>query len=409
MKVLVTGAAGFIGSRVAAALARSGADVLGLDSLNAYYDPRLKEGRLRACGITMNPEWPRHNVVPATGGDGQAVSCVDMPWGEVVQSTTLPRLRFLRQDITAQEAVEALFAQERFDVVVNLAAQAGVRYSLQNPWAYGATNVMGFLNILESSRRHGVSHVVYASSSSVYGLGAEVPYSEASRVDSPASLYAATKKADELMAHAYGALYGLPTTGLRYFTVYGPWGRPDMAPMLFARAILRGQPIRVFNEGRMARDFTYIDDIVEGTLRVVSHAPGAPATPPADSPAENEGGEPHADNATQAGAPTSLEGTSAAKSVGTREASAGDSVPARVFNIGHGSPVRLMDFISELEAALGREAQKEFLPMQKGDVVRTHADTRRLEAAVGYRPRIALHDGIRRFARWYQSAENPLR
>lgn len=383
MKVLVTGAAGFIGSRVARALAESGAEVLGVDSLNAYYDPRLKEGRLRACGITPAAEWPQRTVVTATGGNGEAVSCQDVPWGETLQSRTQPRLRFVRQDITEREALERLFDREGFEAVVNLAAQAGVRYSLENPWAYGATNVMGFLNVLESSRRHGVRHVVYASSSSVYGLGAEVPYSEDARVDTPASLYAATKKADELMAHAYSALYGLPTTGLRYFTVYGPWGRPDMAPMLFARAILRGEPIRVFNGGHMARDFTYIDDIVEGTLRVLHHVPTAGKSECSEHSEHSEFSE-HSESCSPA-------------------------VPARVFNIGHGSPVRLMDFISELEAALGREAQKEFLPMQKGDVVQTHADTRRLEAAVGYRPRVALHDGIRRFAAWYRSAENPLR
>ena len=319
MKVLVTGAAGFIGFHLVQRLLGRGDEVVGLDNLNAYYPVVLKEARLAQ---------------------------VDSD-----------RFRFVRMDLADREALPALFAAERFDAVVNLAAQAGVRYSVENPWAYVDSNVVGFLNILECCRHYPVRHLVYASSSSVYGGNEKTPFSEEDRVDNPVSLYAATKKADELMAGCYSHLYGLKATGLRFFTVYGPWGRPDMSPMLFASAILAGEPIRVFNHGDMLRDFTYIDDIVEGVVRVLDRVP-----------------EKH-----------------------------------EVFNIGCSSPVKLMDFISEMERALGREAEKVMLPMQPGDVYQTYADTGKLERELGYKPSVKLREGIGRFVDWYLSDLNPLR
>ena len=319
MKVLVTGAAGFIGFHLVQRLLGRGDEVVGLDNLNAYYPVVLKEARLAQ---------------------------VDSD-----------RFRFVRMDLADREALPALFAAERFDAVVNLAAQAGVRYSVENPWAYVDSNVVGFLNILECCRHYPVRHLVYASSSSVYGGKEKTPFSEEDRVDNPVSLYAATKKADELMAGCYSHLYGLKATGLRFFTVYGPWGRPDMSPMLFASAILAGEPIRVFNHGDMLRDFTYIDDIVEGVVRVLDRVP-----------------EKH-----------------------------------EVFNIGCSSPVKLMDFISEMERALGREAEKVMLPMQPGDVYQTYADTGKLERELGYKPSVKLREGIGRFVDWYLSDLNPLR
>ena len=319
MKVLVTGAAGFIGFHLVQRLLGRGDEVVGLDNLNAYYPVVLKEARLAQI-------------------DSE-------------------RFRFVRMDLADREALPALFAAEHFDAVVNLAAQAGVRYSVENPWAYVDSNVVGFLNILECCRHYPVRHLVYASSSSVYGGNEKTPFSEEDRVDNPVSLYAATKKADELMAGCYCHLYGLKATGLRFFTVYGPWGRPDMSPMLFASAILAGKPIKVFNHGDMLRDFTYIDDIVEGVVRVL------------------------------------------------------DRVPDRheVFNIGCSSPVKLMDFISEMERALGREADKVMLPMQPGDVYQTYADTGKLERELGYKPSVKLREGIGRFVDWYLSDLNPLR
>ena len=325
MKVLVTGAAGFIGSKLMHTLAGRGDEVVGIDNLNDYYDVRLKEGR-------------------------------------IAEFCTGERKRFLKMDIADKEALDALFEAEGFDAVVNLAAQAGVRYSITNPYAYLHSNLDGFLNVLEACRNHPVRHLVFASSSSVYGLNSKVPYSEDDKADSPVSLYAASKKSNELMAHAYAKLYGIPCTGLRFFTVYGPWGRPDMAPMLFASAISRGEPIRVFNGGDMIRDFTYIDDIVEGTVRTLDHVPGG-----------------------------------------------ADGVPFRIYNIGCSHPVRLMDFISEIEQAVGCSAEKVFLPMQAGDVYQTNADTSRLEAEVGYKPRVRLHEGIAAFIEWYRSDKNPLK
>ncbi len=324
MKVLVTGAAGFIGSKLMYCLSRRGDEVVGLDSINDYYDVRLKEGRLREFGASS---------------------------------------RFVRMNIADKAALDALFERERFDKVVNLAAQAGVRYSITHPYTYLESNLTGFLNILEACRNFGVKHLVYASSSSVYGLNTKVPYAEADKTDSPVSLYAATKKSNELLAHSYCKLYGIAMTGLRFFTVYGPWGRPDMAPMLFAKAICKGEPIKVFNHGDMIRDFTYIDDIVEGTTRALDRVPSPDA----------------------------------------------NGLPFRVYNIGCSHPVKLMDFISEMEQALGIEAKKEFLPMQAGDVYQTNADTSLLEREVGYKPVVQLHEGLGQFAQWYLSEKNPLR
>lgn len=344
MKILVTGAAGFIGSKLMYMLARRGDVVVGIDNINDYYDPRLKYGRLRECGIDAEND--------------------DMEWGRMAESTLLPNCRFCRMAIDDKESLDALFEEEKFDKVVNLAAQAGVRYSITNPYAYLQSNLVGFLNVLEACRNYGVRHLVYASSSSVYGMNEKVPYSEDDKVVSPVSLYAASKKSNELMAHAYSKLYGFATTGLRYFTVYGPWGRPDMSPMLFATAITQGKPIKVFNQGDMIRDFTYIDDIVEGTMHVIDHEPMAP---------DCEHG-----------------------------------VPYKVYNIGCSNPVKLMDFISEIENACGREAEKIFLPMQPGDVYQTNADTSKLEKECGYKPHWSLHDGIGEFMKWFKSDKNPL-
>jgi UDP-glucuronate 4-epimerase len=333
MKVLLTGAAGFIGMHVAQRLLARGDEVVGIDSLNGYYDPALKAARLDELG--------RHPRAAA--------------------------FRFERLDIADGPALHALFAHERVDRVVHLAAQAGVRYSIENPQAYGEANLAGFLNVLEACRRHPVAHLVYASSSSVYGGNAKMPFSEADSVDHPVSLYAATKKANELMAHTYSHLYAIPTTGLRFFTVYGPWGRPDMAYFSFTRDILAGKPIAVFNEGRMLRDFTYVDDIVDGVVAVLDK-PAAPD--PAFEPLA-----PHP-------------GTSRA--------------PYRVFNIGNQDPVALGEFIATLERALGVEAIREYRPMQPGDVVATHADVSALKAWTGVSPRTPLAEGLARFVEWYR-------
>ena len=346
MKILVTGAAGFIGSKLMYMLAKRGDDVVGIDNINDYYDPRLKYGRLQECGLNLPQDEEKE-------------------WGTEYLSQTLPKCRFVRMAIDDKPSLDALFERERFDKVVNLAAQAGVRYSISNPYAYLQSNLVGFLNILEACRNFGVKHLVYASSSSVYGMNTKVPYNEDDKVTTPVSLYAASKKSNELMAHAYSKLYGFATTGLRFFTVYGPWGRPDMSPMLFAHAISTGKPIKVFNHGDMIRDFTYIDDIVEGTIHVIDRMPIA-------KDCEND-------------------------------------VPYKVYNIGCSHPVKLMDFISEIEQAYGKPAQKEFLPMQPGDVYQTNADTSKLEEECGYRPHWSLHEGIARFMEWYKSDKNPIR
>jgi UDP-glucuronate 4-epimerase len=338
MKVLVTGAAGFIGMHVSLALLARGDEVVGLDNLNDYYSPQLKRDRLAHIASTHKPAQP------------------GKPF------------RFVELDVADTTGLLALFAQERFDRVVHLAAQAGVRYSLQNPHAYAQSNLVGFVNILEGCRHHGVQHLVYASSSSVYGGNVKMPFAEADPVDHPVSLYAATKKANELMAHTYSHLYGLPTTGLRFFTVYGPWGRPDMAPMLFARAMLAGEPIQIFNHGQMRRDFTYIDDIVDGVVGALDHVAEA------DAAFDRQQPDP---------------GSSWA--------------PYKVYNIGHSEPVALMDFVDTLERALDVTAMKDFQPMQPGDVPATYADTQRLAERTGVHPGTALADGIARFADWYRA------
>ena len=328
--VLVTGAAGFIGHAVALALLGRGTPVVGLDNLNDYYDPALKRARL-------------------------------------AQLEVRPGFSFAEIDLADTDAMDALFAAHRFATVIHLAAQAGVRYSLENPRAYGRSNLDGFLNVLEGCRHHGVTHLVYASSSSVYGAVTKMPFAIDQNVDHPVSLYAATKKANELMAHSYSHLYGLPTTGLRFFTVYGPWGRPDMALFLFTKAMIEGKPIKVFNHGRMKRDFTYIDDIVEGVIRIA-------AKPAAPNP-EWRGDAPDA-------------GSSLA--------------PWRIYNIGNNSPVELMTVIELLEKELGIEAKKDLLPIQPGDVPATFADIDDLDRAVGYRPRVGIEEGVARFVAWYR-------
>lgn len=332
MKILVTGAAGFIGFHLVRRLVEQGNEIIGIDNLNDYYPVSLKYARLRECGIDEN------KIIQ----------------GHVVESSKYAKYRFIRMDIEDKESIQNIFAIERFDIIVNLAAQAGVRYSIENPYTYVRSNIIGFLNLLEAARLNQVKHFVYASSSSVYGGNITVPFSENDRVDNPVSIYAATKKSDELMAHVYSKLYNLPTTGLRFFTVYGPWGRPDMAPMLFTHAILAGEPIKVFNNGNLSRDFTYIDDIIEGVIRVIDNIPIV-------------------------------------------------SVPAEIYNIGCGHPVQLMDFIHTLENTLGKKAQMIMLPMQKGDVYTTYADTSKLEQAIGYKAKTELKQGIEIFVTWYKS------
>ncbi len=334
MKILVTGAAGFIGFHLCQKLISRGDDVVALDNLNDYYDVNLKWGRLKALGLSKE---------------------------EVLKGRTRQgRLLFVHQDLTEAEALQELFAQEHFDAVVNLAAQAGVRYSLTNPEAYVQSNVVGFLNLLEAARRVPVAHFVYASSSSVYGANSKVPFSTSDTVDHPVSLYAATKKSNELMAYTYSHLYGIPVTGLRFFTVYGPWGRPDMALFLFTEALLYKRPLKIFNHGEMWRDFTYIEDILEGLVRVLDH------------PAQ---GQP----------------------------------PAKVYNLGCGSPVKLTDFIDELERQMRamrlirQEPQREYLPLQPGDVPVTHADVSELVKDFGYQPKTSVHEGIKEFLVWYKN------
>jgi UDP-glucuronate 4-epimerase len=321
MKILLTGVAGFIGRAVAERLLQqAGIEVVGVDNLNDYYPVSLKQARLATL----------------EGRDG---------------------FRFVQLDLADWTTLNALCGAESFDYVIHLAAQAGVRYSIDNPHVYAQSNLLGMTNVLEACRRHAVKHLVYASSSSVYGQNAKVPFAEDDRVDAPVSFYAATKKANEVMAHSYAHLYELPCTGLRFFTVYGPWGRPDMAPWLFTEAILQGRPIKVFNHGQMQRDFTYIDDIVEGVVRVMQHVPTAGKGQP----------------------------------------------PYALFNIGNHNPVALLDFIHSIEAACGREAVKEYYPMQDGDVPVTYADTSRLRAAVGFSPDTPLQTGMQAFVDWYRA------
>ena len=325
---MITGAAGFIGSTLAKRLLARGDKVTGVDNLNDYYDVSLKEARL-------------------------------------ARLTSSSHFSFIKADIADRDVMAALFAGNAFDSVVNLAAQAGVRYSIENPAAYIDANLVGFGNILEGCRHNGIGHLVYASSSSVYGSNTKLPFSEKDNVDHPISLYAASKKANELMAHAYAHLYGLPATGLRFFTVYGPWGRPDMALFKFTKGILDGQPIPVYNRGQMVRDFTYVDDIVEGVTRVLDQPPG--------------------------------------KGEGVNEPDRSASAPWRIYNIGNSTRVQLMDYIRALEKALGRKATLELLPMQDGDVPATQADVSALESDFGYRPQVAVEEGVKRFVEWYRS------
>ncbi len=329
-KILVTGAAGFIGSHLSLRLLERGDEVVGLDNLNDYYEVSLKEARLA-------------RLIDKQG------------------------FKFAKISLEDRADIEQLFADEKFDKVVNLAAQAGVRYSLENPHAYIESNIVGFTNILEGCRHHNIKHLAYASSSSVYGANETMPFSVHDNVDHPLSLYAASKKANELMAHTYSHLYNLPTTGLRFFTVYGPWGRPDMALFLFTKAILEGKPINVFNHGKMRRDFTYIDDIVEGVIRVLDKT--------AESNSDWDGKSPDP---------------------------ASSKAPWRVYNIGNSNPVELMDYIRAIEKALGMEAEKNFMPMQAGDVPATSADVQALMDDVGFKPDTPVEEGVRRFVEWYQ-------
>jgi UDP-glucuronate 4-epimerase len=345
MKILITGTAGFIGSHLANRLIADGHQIVGLDIINDYYDVNVKYGRLERAGI------PKDKI--------QA--------GELVQSSIHSNYRFIQLDLVDRAGMDQLFAAEQFDAVVNLAAQAGVRYSLINPQAYIDSNIIGFTNILECCRHNGVKHLAYASSSSVYGLNEKMPLSTSDNVDHPISLYAASKKSNELMAHTYSHLFGLATTGLRFFTVYGPWGRPDMALFLFTDAMLKGEPIKVFNHGKMVRDFTYIDDIVEGIVRVIQH-------PPQGNQAWTGA---HPDPSTS-------------------------KAPYKVYNIGNNDPVTLMDFISAIEDELGITADKIMMDLQPGDVPATYADVQDLMDDLGYKPETPIKDGIKAFIDWYK-------
>ncbi len=335
MYIFITGTAGFIGSFLAETLAKRGHEIYGIDSINDYYDVNLKKARLEKSGIhTLSHK-------------------------QEIFSDTLPGYRFRQMDLCDKKELDTIFQNHHFDCVINLAAQAGVRYSLQNPEAYIQSNVVGFLHLLECCRQYQCPRFIYASSSSVYGNSTQVPFNEAERVDQPVSLYAATKKSNELMAYTYSHLYAIQTIGLRFFTVYGPYGRPDMAPMLFANAIRNNKSIRIFNAGNLSRDFTYIDDIIEGIVKIAEH----PEQASQDTP----------------------------------------DVPAVVYNIGRGSPVQLMDFIHILEKNLGKEARKEYVSMQPGDVFQTWADTTKLNQDYGYTPATSLEDGIQKFTEWFKT------
>ena len=341
MKILVTGVAGFIGFHLAKTLVEQGNEVVGIDIINNYYDIGLKYARLAESGISPNKN------------DSEIETSTDTL--NYIYSSKHKNYRFLRLDIIDSIVLGKLFETEEFHCVIHLAAQAGVRHSIENPKAYIQANIVGFSNILECCRLKKMNHLIYASSSSIYGDSSKIPFSENEKTDKPVSLYAATKKSNELMAHAYSHIYGLRTTGLRFFTVYGPWGRPDMAPMLFADAISKGTAINVFNDGNMQRDFTFIDDIIEGIIQLVQTSP--------------------------------------------RESSS----KADIFNIGNSKPIQLMDFIKGLEKEMGKESSKNFMPMQEGDVKITFADTTKLQRATGYRPKTDLNEGLSKFVDWYKS------
>jgi len=345
MKILVTGTAGFIGSHLATRLLERGDEVIGLDSINDYYDQNVKFGRLTRAGIDIR----------------------NIQDNKLITSTSQPNYRFVKMQLEDRDAINKLFAEEKFDAVCNLAAQAGVRYSLVNPAAYVDSNIIGFLNILEACRHTGVRNLSFASSSSVYGLNEALPFSTSHNVDHPISLYAASKKSNELMAHTYSHLFNIPATGLRFFTVYGPWGRPDMALFLFTKAALEGRSIDVFNHGEMLRDFTYIDDIVEGVVRVIDN----PARP----------------NASWSGKQPDPSTSSA---------------PYKIYNIGNNNPVKLMDFIDAIEKALGKTIEKNMLPIQAGDVPATYADVSDLVENLNYQPATPAQVGIDNFVKWYR-------
>ncbi|MFT4169460.1 MAG: NAD-dependent epimerase [Dysgonomonas sp.] len=334
MKLLLTGTAGFIGYSLTKKLIELNPDIqiVGLDNINDYYELSLKYGRLADLGFDKS----------------------DIVYGKKIVSSLSKNSSFIQLKLEDKAGIDRLFAEEKFDIVCNLAAQAGVRYSIENPYAYIESNIVGFINILEACRHNPVRHLVYASSSSVYGMNDKVPFSEEDKVDSPVSLYAASKKSNELMAHAYSNLYKIPTTGLRFFTVYGPWGRPDMAPFLFTKAIVNNEPIKIFNNGNMLRDFTYIDDIVDGVINTLTHIPQT-------------------------------------------------EIPYKIYNIGNSKPIKLMDFISEIEQALNKEAQKVFMAMQPGDVYQTYADTSNLENDVNFKPDTPIKEGVKSFVDWYIS------
>ena len=345
MKILVTGTAGFIGSFLALRLLEGGDEVIGLDCINDYYDVKIKYGRLKNAGISQEK----------------------ISYNTLIQSEKYPNYRFINLKLEDRENLFALFKNEKFDKVCNLAAQAGVRYSLVNPYAYIDSNIVGFVNILEACRHHNIKHLAYASSSSVYGLNEGMPFSTSDNVDHPISLYAASKKSNELMAHTYSYLFNLPTTGLRFFTVYGPWGRPDMALFLFTKAILEDKAIDVFNNGEMLRDFTYIDDIVEGVVRVIDNIP----TPNPQWNGKNP--DPHSSKA-----------------------------PYKIYNIGNNNPVKLMDFIEAIEKEVGKTAQKNMLPLQPGDVPATYANVNDLVSELNYKPNTSIQTGIKNFVKWYR-------
>lgn len=345
MKILVTGTAGFIGYHLAEKLLERGDEVIGIDNINDYYDVNLKFARLKNLGINKN----------------------DIEYNKIVSSSTYPKHKFIKIDLSDTESIYELFKTEKFDAVCNLAAQAGVRYSIENPHAYIDSNIKGFMNILEACRHNNVTNLSYASSSSVYGLNKSQPFKTEDHTDHPVSLYAATKKSNEMMAHTYSHLYNISTTGLRFFTVYGPWGRPDMAPMLFADAILNDRAIKVFNHGKMSRDFTYVGDIVDGIIKVI------------DNPSKSN------DNFDTNKPNPSI-----------------SSAPYRIYNIGNNAPVSLLDFIKTIETSIGIEAKKNFMDMQDGDVVSTYADTNDLIKDFDYKPDTDLSKGISKFVNWYK-------
>ena len=345
--ILITGIAGFIGYHLAEKLVNNGFNIVGIDNINDYYDVQLKYGRLNELGIEQNDA---QHFLQQT---------ISSKYGE--------RLIFVRMNLEDQESLPNLFANHQFDCVVNLAAQAGVRYSIENPMAYGQSNLIGFLNLLECCRHHNVSRLLYASSSSVYGNSIDVPFTTDQDVNHPISLYAATKKANELMAHTYSHLYHIETIGLRFFTVYGPWGRPDMAYFSFTNDILAEKPIKVFNHGKMERDFTYIDDIVEGIVKLIDKAPAA-----------------------------NIEWDESKDDLSTSFA------PYKIYNIGNNNPVQLMRFINALESALGKEVEKIYMDMQPGDVLRTYADVSDLERDINFKPSTSIEDGLKKFVEWYE-------